>query len=62
MQVDLAEDPNAIPEGEDLEDTFKEKCEKGVFYQLEIKELDILSSMTSCYYFQTSGLNDTISF
>ena len=62
MEVELEEEPKAIAEGQDLEETFKDKCEKGVLYQLEIKELDILASMTSCYYLKTSGLNDTLSF
>jgi len=62
MEVDLDENPTAIAEGQDLEDTFKAKCEKGALYQLEIKELDIFTSMTACYYYKTSGLNDTISF
>ena len=61
MEVNIEEDSAAIPEGQDLEETFKEKCEKGVLYQLEVQDLDIMASMTSCYYFKTSGLNDTIS-
>jgi len=61
MEVGLEEDPKAIAEGQDLEETFKEKCEKGVLYQVEVPELDIMSSMTSCYYLKSSGLNDTIS-
>ena len=61
MEVSLEEDPAAIPEGQDLEETFKEKCDNGVLYQLEVKDLDIISSMSACYYYKSSGLNDTIS-
>ena len=62
MEVDLEEDPAAIPEGQDLEDTFKAKCESGALYQLEVNQFDVFTSMTACYYYKSSGLNDTISF
>ena len=61
MEVNIEEDPAAIPEGQDLEVTFKEKCDNGVFYQLQVEDLDIMTSMTACYYYKSSGLNDTIS-
>ena len=53
-------DTNTPPEN--FEQTLKTKCDNNRLYQLEIKELSLLTSMTACYYLNSSGLNDTISF
>lgn len=47
---------------QDLEKEFEEKCANDELYQLSIAELDLMTSMSACYYLKTSGLNDTIIF
>ena len=37
-------------------------CSESQLYQLEIEELGLIASIPACYYFETCGLNDTISF
>ena len=46
----------------DFQQTLQAKCNENQFYQLEVSELNLFTSMTACYYLNTIGLNDTISF
>lgn len=45
-----------------MEKEFEEKCANDELYQLSIPELDLMTSMSACYYLKTSGMNDTIIF
>ena len=57
--VELEE--TVVPSAE-YQSTLQSKCDENKFYQLEVAELNLFTSMTACYYLNTIGLNDTISF
>lgn len=63
VDLDLVEDEIAADMAKDYtEAAFEKKCSEGQLYQLEVPELQLLTSMQACYYVQQSGLNDTLSF
>ena len=46
----------------DAQKSFENGCDSGEYYQLEVAELDLLTSIDACYYSKVIGLNDTLTF
>ena len=57
---DINDDKNDVLK--QAQQRFEDGCAQGDFYQLEVPDLELLTSMDSCYYSKVIGLNDTLSF
>ena len=58
VSVDVA---NSDIGSSNLEQTFTQMCDDGALYQLNIPDLELISSQTACQYAK-QGLNETLSF
>lgn len=57
---DLNDEQNAVLK--DAQKNFESRCDSGEYYQLEVTELGLLTSIDACYYSKVIGLNDTLTF